>query len=1300
MGHPSVRPAADGSRRGTVANASPPNVCLLSNGSYSVVLTQAGSGYSIRDGLDVTRWREDATRDCWGQYCYIRDLEGGRAWSAGRQPLGGDADEYEAILGSDRAVFLRRDADIETRYEVAVAADADAEVRRITLTNHGAPSRTLEVTSYAEMALNHRRADQAHPAFAKLFLETEYLPAPPALLCRRRPRSRDQKPIWALHVLAGPEGADSPVGGIEYETDRARFLGRGRSPARPAALDSRVALSGTVGSVLDPVLSLRRRVRLAPGTSAVLAFGTAAVTDRDEAVALALRFSDLAEVARTFEQARIHDRETLAALGITPEDAALFQRLAAHVLFTGPALRSRESVTGNRLGQSGLWPHAISGDLPIVLARLAGPNDLDLAGELLRAHAYWRSSGLVADLVFLNDAESADELHDRLKELVRLGPTSELADKPGGVFVRAAGGMAPEDVMLLEAASSAILRGAGGLLAAQLERAPSPATLPADLHVTAARATATDGKPAAADEGLLFANGLGGFTPDGREYVLTLRGRERPPAPWSNVLANPGFGCLITEAGAGYTWAGNAQMNRLTPWSNDPVADPPGEALYLRDEETGEFWSPAPGPCGGEATTVVHHGQGYTRFNRTSHGLDQDLLVFVSAADPVKLFRLRVGNPGDRPRRLSATFYAEWVLGALREQAPLHVLCTLDPESGALFARSAWAGDFAGRVAFADVGRRPRSFTTDRTEFLGRNGTPEAPAALGRARLADRAGELCDPCAALMTGLELPPGGEADVVFLLGQAESEEEARRLVRTYAEAGREQRALEEIQAGWDRVLGAVQVHTPDPALDLMLNRWLIYQVLACRVWARSGFYQSGGAFGFRDQLQDAMALVYGAEEEARAQILRAAARQFEEGDVQHWWHPPAGRGVRTRITDDLYFLPLVTCHYVGTTGDVALLDEQVPFLRAPVLKPDQEEEYGLPEVSDVTGTVYEHCVRALEYGLRLGPHALPLMGTGDWNDGMNQVGAGGQGESVWNGWFMLATLRQFASLAEQRTDTARAAWCRERAEALRGALEEHAWDGGWYRRAYFDDGTPLGSAQNDECRIDSIAQTWAVISGAGDPDRARQAMAAVENHLVRDADQMILLFAPPFDRGSLEPGYIKGYVPGIRENGGQYTHAATWVVLATALLGRGDRALELFALLNPVHHAATAEGVARYMVEPYVVAADVYGAPPHTGRGGWTWYTGSASWLYRVGLEAILGFHRRGDRLRIEPCVARDWPRYEITYRHGSATYHIEVENAAGTGRGVRAVHVDAQAVPDGEIPLRNDGKTHTVRVELG
>ena len=1284
-----------------IISSSQLDTCLLSNGHYSVFLTSAGSGYSAVDGIDITRWREDATCDCWGQYYYIRDLEEGRIWSAGRQPLGRTGEEYNAELHPDLATFRRCDGEIDTRYEIAVVPDVNAEVRRITLTNNDGRSRTVEVTSYAEVALNPRRTDQAHPAFAKLFLETEYLRTPAALLCRRRPRAQDQQPIWALHVLADFGGEDGATcGDVQFETDRARFLGRGRSARNPAALDADVTLSGTQGPVLDPVFSLRRRIVLTPGSSAALAFTTAMPGNRDQALALAHRFSDLKSVGRVFDEAASNAQARLAALELAPHDTALFQCLASHVILTRPFLRSPSSVADNKRGQASLWPHRISGDVPIVLLRIAADTGLELTRQLLQAHRYWRSCGLVADLVMLSDA--GPELRQQIDSLVQ-SPARELINKPGGIFLLDAARLSPGDNTLLEAAARIILRDRGGNLAEQLSRAPSTRqageTSPAGSNDTSRspHTSSTGNASAAAGEQLLFDNGIGGFTRDGSEYVITVRGDERPPAPWTNVLANSDFGCLVTEAGGGYTWAGNSQMNRLTPWSNDPVSDPPGEIVYLRDEETGEFWTPTPAPSGGDSTTIVRHGQGYTRFTQASYGLEQDLFILVSPAEPVKLFHLRLKNPGNRPRRMSAVFYVEWVVGIQRDQAPMQVGCTVDQESGALFAVSAWAGDFAGRVAFAGVSRPPSSFTTDRMEFLGREGTTANPRALILGQLSNRPAELPDPCAAIMTHMEVPPGETQEIVFVLGQAVSPGEARRLVRAYADPVRAQTTLAEVRALWNGILGAVQVRTPDPAFDLMLNRWLLYQALACRMWGRSGFYQSGGAFGFRDQLQDSMALVWSSPNETRAQILRAAARQFEEGDVQHWWHPPAGRGVRTRITDDLYFLPLVTCHYVRVSGDAAILDEPVPFLHSPVLRPDHEEDYCLPAVSDQTAALYEHCVRALDHGLKLGVHGIPLMGTGDWNDGMNKVGAHGRGESIWNGWFMAATLHDFAVMAESREDTARAAWCRERAEALRASLEEHAWDGQWYRRAYFDDGTPLGSAGNDECQIDSIAQSWAVISAAADPVRARRAMDAMNQRLVRESDRLVLLFDPPFDKGVLEPGYIKGYVPGIRENGGQYTHAATWVVLATALLGQGERAAELFGLLNPILHADLPEKVARYKVEPYVVAADVYGRPPHTGRGGWTWYTGSAAWLYRVGLEAILGFHQRGSRLEIKPCIPPGWPRYEITWHYRSATYHVVVDNSSGSGGGVHSLTVDGNAVPAGAIDLADDGQRHEVRL---
>jgi cellobiose phosphorylase len=1296
--HPA--PPTRGPGRGTAADTPHPQVALLSNGSYHVMITDAGAGASTWRGLDVTRWREDATRDCWGQFVYVRDLEDGRIWSIGHQPLPRGVDEYQVAFHADRAEFRRRDGDVETCWAICVARDHDAELRLVTLVNHGGRARELDLTSYAEVCLNHRGADQGHPAFAKLFLETEFVPGPGALLARRRPRAADEKPVWALHVTA----ADGPAGGaVEYETDRARFLGRGRTPANPTALDPGVHLSGTTGPVLDPVFSLRWRVRLEPGGRARIAFVTGAADTREAATTLAEHFREFEAVEHAFAGARDACRHELSELGLTPDDVALFNRLAGAVLFTSPALRRPDAVAANRLGQPGLWPHAISGDRPIVLVRVAAANDGSLVRQLVQWHGYVHRRGLDPDLVILDERPSGDA--DQLKADLQASPAGPLLGKPGGVFVLDAAKVSADDAVLLTAAARAVLGGDGRSLADQLDDQPDGAALPPPRTITQPTAPEPVGTPAMLPEGLQFWNGYGGFASDGREYVIRIDGTAPggpvlPPAPWTNVLANPGFGCLVTEAGLGYSWAGNSQLNRLTPWSNDPVSDPPGEAVYLRDEDTGAMWTPTPLPRGAGATVIVRHGQGYTRYSRVSHGLEQELLVLVPPDDPVKLVCLRVHNAGDRPRRLSTTYYAEWVLGTVRENAPLQVVCERDVESGAVLARNVWAGDFAGWLAFAAVGSRPHSATADRAEFLGRHGSPAAPAALGCAGLSGRAGAALDPCAALATPILLAPGQTEEVVFVLGQADTLAQVRHLTATYTVPARAVEALHAVQHLWDRILGAVQVTTPDSGLDLMVNRWLPYQVLACRVWGRSAFYQSGGAYGFRDQLQDVMALVYGAPEEARTQILRSAGRQFEEGDVQHWWHPPSGRGVRTRITDDLYFLPLVVHHYVTVTGETALLDEQVPFLKSPVLRPDQEDDYNLPGVTSQGWTVYEHCIRALEHGYKLGAHGLPLMGTGDWNDGMNKVGARGKGESVWNGWFFIAVLNAFGELAVRRGDAARVAWCRERAEGLRAALEASAWDGAWYRRAYFDDGTPLGSAQNDECQIDALPQAWAVISGAADPARAEQAMASVEERLVHPDDKLIQLFDPPFDRGPLQPGYIKGYVPGIRENGGQYTHGATWVVLATALQGRGDRALELWNLINPVYHATTPAEVQHYKVEPYVVCADIYGAPPHTGRGGWTWYTGSAGWLYRVALEAILGIRPSGDLLRVEPCIPSRWPGYEVAYRHGSATYRIRVENPAGAGRGVRSVLVDGQPVPGGVVPLRDDGRAHDVRVTLG
>jgi cyclic beta-1,2-glucan synthetase len=1288
-------------RRFTSPHTTTPRTHLLSNGRYAVMLTAAGSGYSRWRDLALTRWREDVTRDVGGTYVLLRDAHSGESWSAGYQPSGREPDDYEVTFSEDRAQIIRRDGALTVTLEVIVSPEDDGEIRRVSLTNGGSRRRDIDVTSYAEVVLAEQAADVAHPAFSNLFVQTECLPELDLLLATRRPRAPEERPVWLAHVVV-VEG--ETLGALQWETDRARFLGRGHEIGRAAASEGR-PLSNTSGPVLDPIVSLRRRVRVEPGTTVRVAFSTLVAPSREAAVDLADKYRDPATFTRAATLAWTQAQVQLHHLAIGADEAHLFQNLAGRVLFSDRTLRPSAAVLSRQSGgPAALWAHGISGDLPIVLVRIDEPEDLGIVRQLLRAHEYWRMKGLAVDLVILNERAPSylQDLQTFLETAVRRSQSAapEGSAPRGGVFIVRVDRLTPPQRDVLEAAARVVLSSPHGTLAEQLARAQRAEPL------VGAPPGPPPAKPGPAGAGALpdleLFNGLGGFGDGGREYVTVLDGGRRTPAPWINVVANPAFGFQVSESGAGYTWSLNSRENQLTAWSNDPVSDPSGETLYVRDEESGEVWGPTALPIRVEgARYVARHGQGYSRFEHDSHGIGLELLQFVPLEDPVKVSRLTLTNHSGRPRRLSVTAYVEWVLGHSRAATAPFVVTEIEPRTGAMLARNAWGRHFAARVAFADLAGAQTTWTADRTEFLGRHGGTDRPAALGRReRLSGRVGAGLDPCAALRTTVDLPPGGRAEVVVLLGQAATREAAGTLIARYRAADLDG-ALRAVTAHWDTVLGAVQVTTPDRALDLLLNRWLLYQTLACRLWARSAFYQASGAYGFRDQLQDVMALAVARPDLARAHVLRAAARQFVEGDVQHWWHPAAGQGVRTRIADDLLWLPYVVSRHVEVTGDTGLLEELVPFLEGPPLAAGQHESYFEPRVSEERATVFEHCARALDRSLAVGTHGLPLMGTGDWNDGMNRVGAGGQGESVWVAQFLHAVLAEWAPMAEARGERARAERWRRHAAALKEAIEREGWDGEWYRRAYFDDGTPLGSKGNDACRIDSIVQSWSVLSGAVEPARGRRAMSALDTHLVRLDAGLILLLAPPFDDTVLEPGYIKGYLPGVRENGGQYTHAAVWAVIAFAALGDGDRAAELLGVLNPINHALTPAAVERYKVEPYVVAADVYAEPPHVGRGGWTWYTGSAGWMYRAGLQSILGIRLRGARLEVDPCIPRAWEGFGVTLRHRATRYEIRVENPRGVSRGVTAVEVDGVALPGPTaVPLVDDGGLHHVRVVLG
>ncbi len=1252
----------------------------------------------------MTRWREDATVDDWGSYVFLRDVASGDVWSAGFQPCGAEPDSYEVAFNEDRAEFTRRDGTLTTTLEVLVSGEDDAEVRRVSIANSGSRTREIDVTSYAELVLAAQADDVAHPAFMKLFVATEFLAELGVILATRRRRSPAEREIWAAH-LSLVDGA--AVGLPEVETDRARFLGRGHNIHRPIAVTDGRSLSNTVGNVLDPVFALRRRVRIAPGAIVRVAFWTMLAESREAVLDLvdkhrgATAFERAGTLAWTQAQVQLHH------IGIDPGEAALFQRLAGHLLYAGPTLRpSSDTIRRGAAAQPGLWSMSISGDQPIALLRISDVEHLDLARQLLQAHEYWRMKQLAVDLVILNERASSyvQDLQIALETLVRArqsGGPDGAERRRGRVFVLRADLLAPETRALLVSVARVVLVGQRGSLADQLDRVPEPKE--ADRIIRKPAAAGGEPRFAPVPPGLEFFNGLGGFAADGREYVTILGPGQSTPAPWINVIANPDFGFQVATEGGGFTWSVNSRENQLTPWSNDPVSDRPGEVFYLRDDETGDLWSPTALPIRDHnAAYVVRHGWGYSRFEHDAHRITAELLQYVPLDSPVKISRLTLRNNSGRSRRLSVTAYLEWVLGTSRTAAAPFVVTEIDAETGAMFARNPWSAAFGARVAFADMRGRQTDWTGDRREFIGRNGTLDNPAALASAApLSNAVGAGLDPCAALRTALVLPGNAVVELVFFLGEAAGAQDARRLVKRYRAKDLDV-VLSEVGRHWDDVLGAMQVKTPDRAMDVMLNGWLLYQTLACRIWARSGFYQASGAYGFRDQLQDGMALAAARPAMSREHLLRAAARQFVEGDVQHWWLPHSGQGVRTRISDDRAWLAYTVAHYVDATADAAVLDAEVPFLEGQLLRPDEHDSFFLPTVSDEVGSLFEHCARALDASLKVGYRGLPLMGTGDWNDGMNRVGELGQGESVWLGWLLFAALRGFAPHAEARGDTTRAATWRAHADLLQAALENEAWDGDWYRRAWFDDGTPLGSATDDECRIDAISQSWAAISGAGEPLRAARAMAAVERELIRPADGLALLFTPPFDKTALDPGYIKGYPPGIRENGGQYTHAALWSVLAFAMLGEGDKAAALFSLLNPINHARSRADVHRYKVEPYVIAADVYAAKPHVGRGGWTWYTGSGGWMQRAGVEGILGLRMHGDVLELDPCIPRAWPGFTAALRYRSARYEIAVENPDGVSRGIATVEADgvASAVGPARVRLLDDGATHHVLLRLG
>jgi len=1267
-----------------------PEVQLLSNGKYHLMISNAGGGYSRWKDTAITRWHEDITCDNWGTFCYIRDLETETFWSNTHQPTLKKADKYEVAYSQGRVDFHVSHNEIDVHTEMVVSPEDDIEMRRLHATNCSKIRKTLEFTSYAEVVLAPAASDLMAPAFSNLFVQTEINTTKNAILCTRRPRSEEEQAPWMFHIM---ETEGKAAEEISFETDRMAFIGHGNSIVNPKAMNTPGKLSGSQGSVLDPIVAIRFRITLEPEETILINMVTGVAETKEICQSLLNKYQDnKSHKDRVFEMAWSHSQVMLRQINASEADAHLYGRLASSILFANASFRANPAILiNNHRQQSGLWGYAISGDLPIVLLKIESQQNEQLVRQMIQAHAYWRLKGLVVDLVIWNETHDGYR-QDFQNDIHALIP-AELNGKKGGVFLRATDQISNEDRILFQSVARIIISDSGGTLADHVNRKEPARTAIPFIEKSRTHSLSLTSIPQPKD--LVFFNGLGGFSPDGKEYVIRIDKDNKTPAPWVNVIANPNFGTVISECGSAYSWTENAHELRLTSWSNDPVSDSSGEAYYIRDEESGHFWSTTLLPAGGKSAYSARHGFGYSVFEHSEDGIYTEMTVYVDRVSAIKFTVLKIRNQSGRPRKLSATGYIEWVLGDNRTKTAMHIHTEIDPDSGALFAKNQYNTEFNDRVAFFDVDYLNKSFTCDRTEFIGRNGNLQNPEALSRLKLSGKIGLALDPCAAIQVPFFVRDGEEQEITFRLGAGKDWKEARFIAKHFRGNQMAADALEKVKTYWQETIGALQVETPDAAINIITNGCLTYQTLSSRLWGRSGFYQSGGAFGFRDQLQDVMSLLYTKPELAREQILLCASRQFKEGDVQHWWHPPIGRGVRTRISDDYLWLPFVTAYYIKHTGDIAILNESIDFLEGRLLNPKEDSYFDLPSKAHKPAPLYEHCVRAIKHGLKFGVHGLPLIGTGDWNDGFDKVGQHGKGESVWLAFFIYDILNRFADTANLHEDPSFADTCKEAAKKLKVNIDKHAWDGEWYKRAWFDNGIPLGSKSDDECKIDSIAQSWSVLSGGGDENLIETAMESAYKNLVRKDVNIIQLLEPAFDKSDLNPGYIKGYVPGVRENGGQYTHGAVWMIMAFAKLAKNERVWELLNMINPINHSKTAEKSAIYKVEPYVLAADVYSVVPHAGRGGWTWYTGSAGWLFRLITESFLGFQQEGNELTFTPCVPEEWESFKAHYRYKSTVYHIEVMKIRAGEK--MMVTADGVAKEGNRITLMDDGAEHDIVV---
>lgn len=1267
---------------------------LYGNGKYSMFITNTGSGYSKYKNTYINRFIADSSFDNTGSYIYIKDIDKNQIWSATYQPTLATPNDYEVKYYSDLALFTRVDDQVSSSLGIFIPPDKTFEVRELTLQNLSSKARNLELTSYSEIMLDEYLNGISHPTFNKLFIETAV--ESEVLIATRRLRNENENQKYAFHFILDMD-LDSSV--HSYETDRNKFIGRTNTIQNPIALSKE--LTNTTGTVLDPIFSIRKRISLGPNELKKIYY-IYGYADRHSDI-MPVKDLLMAEdsIAELKMKTRNHASIIRNHLAIDIKQEVFFQKILSRIVFPESLMREpvvlRKGLEGDKRE---LYKYGLSGESSMLSIKVNCKN-AELVRNMILLHEYLRLNNFNLDLIFIIDEERGytHPLEDHVSQIVNNSLSNLYLNSENGVHIIDGSKLSSNERKVILSLSKIVLDSSLGSVEDQINmssrygieslqkntistpRYPAEPNLPSTIKAT------TD---------LTFYNGIGGFTAEGKEYQMTIEPNRGTPLPWSNIIANKHFGTLVTESGLGYTWAQNSQLNKITPWSNDFVTDDQGEVIYLKNIKSKKYWSATPLPCK-NSSFQVSHTQGYSTYSSTYEGISHTLTVFVAVDSPVKILKLEISNDQSTNVDLEISYFVDWVLGENKQKTGADLDVSFNAKNSCIYAINPYQTSVKPGVAFMAVNQDVLAAAGDKRTFFGRNRQKSNPIWVTQRNHKTRGFNMgTDPCGVLTSSITVPPNSKVSMVYILGEGANKDYADELINKFSDLTTVNKELKKVIELWEQKLSTIKVETPDTKFNYLFNNWLLYQVISCRLWGRTAFYQAGGAFGFRDQLQDVMSLIYADPKVVKDQLILACKHQFEEGDVQHWWHAYTGAGVRTKISDDLLWLPYVTNYYIERTGDMSILNETTPFLVYRTLEEHEEDLYVIPEKTEEVYSVYEHCKRALVHASKFGEHGLPLIGTGDWNDGLNSIGDQGKGESIWLGWFLYKNLKVFSTISKKIGNTEDSEYFTHIASSLKQSLNAEGWDGNWFKRAFHDDGSPLGSETNNECTIDSISQSWSVISEGADLDKAKIAMSHHEKLLEKADEQMVLLLTPPFETSKPFPGYIQGYPNGIRENGGQYTHGVVWAIKAYAMLGEHNKAYEIFNMLNPISHAESSDLIYKYKVEPYVMVADLYSNPQHVGRGGWSWYTGSAGWMYQTAVQDILGLSTFESYFTLNPNIPDSWSGFEMEYKYSDdCTFKIEVLRGSTNKKGV---WVNKKIIADGKILYIYKGEVE-VKVHL-